>query len=413
MSKAYLLVICLLASSFTGCLGGEDNVEETKDSDGDGVDDNSDTFPNDANETKDSDGDGVGDNGDVFPNDANETEDSDGDGVGDNGDVFPEDSKEWEDSDGDGVGDNGDVFPEDPDEWEDNQEKRILTSMSMGQPTTLDPANAYDSASGSVLLNVYETLVFYDRERTDQLIPLLAEEVPSTENGGISDYGLTYTFKIRQGVTFHDGTPMDASDVVFSLSRLIIMDLPGSPAWMYTELLDKTDEDGDGIADSIVQIDQYTVQFNLKEKAPRFLPIMAYSAASIVSKDWVSEQGCEVPTYNQRCNEISDKTMGTGPYMLTKWIQNKLIELNYYPDYWRGWSPTERQNQELPDDHIRTVRLIIEESASKRADALKEGSTDFAYIEPDYREEVVGSDGVEYQGNLPSFSMGFIRFNHD
>ena len=421
MSKAYLLVICLLASSFTGCLGGEDNVEETKDSDGDGVDDNSDTFPNDANETKDSDGDGVGDNGDVFPNDANETEDSDGDGVGDNGDVFPEDSKEWEDSDGDGVGDNGDVFPEDPDEWEDtdgdgvgdNQEKRILTSMSMGQPTTLDPANAYDSASGSILVNVYETLVFYDRERTDQLIPLLAEEVPSIENGGISDYGLTYTFKIRQGVTFHDGTPMDASDVVFSLSRLIIMDLPGSPAWMYTELLDKTDEDGDGIADSIVQIDQYTVQFNLKEAAPRFLPIMAYSAASIVSKDWVSEQGCEVPTYNQGCNEISDKTMGTGPYMLTTWIQNELIELNYYPDYWRGWSPTERQNQELPDNHIRTVRLIIEESASKRADALKEGSTDFAYIEPVYREEVEGFDGVEYQGNLPSLSMGFIGFNHD
>ena len=421
MSKAYLLVICLLASSFTGCLGGEDNVEETKDSDGDGVDDNSDTFPNDANETKDSDGDGVGDNGDVFPNDANETEDSDGDGVGDNSDAFPNDVNETRDSDGDGVGDNSDAFPNDANETRDsdgdgvgdNEESTILTSMSIGQPTTLDPTAAYDSTSSSIFVNVYETLVFYDRERSDKLIPLLAEEVPSIENGGISDYGLTYTFKIRQGVTFHDGTPMDASDVVFSLSRLIIMDLPGSPAWMYTELLDKTDEDGDGIADSIVQIDQYTVQFNLKEVAPRFLPIMAYSAASIISKDWVSEQGCEVPTYNQGCNEISDKVMGTGPYMLTTWIQNKLIELNYYPDYWRGWSPTERQNQELPDNHIRTVRLIIEESASKRADALKEGSTDFAYIEPVYREEVEGFDGVEYQGNLPSLSIGFIGFNHD
>jgi len=337
----------------------------------------SDASPNDTNETKDSDGDGVTDDADAFPNDANETEDIDNDGVG------------------------------------DNQERTTLTSMSIGQPTTLDPAIAYDTSSSSIILNVYETLVFYDRERTDQLIPLLAEEVPTMANGGVSSDGLTYTFKIRQGVTFHDGTPMDASDVVFSLNRLIVMDYAGSPAWMYTELLDKTDEDGDGIADSIVQIDEYTVQFILNQSASRFLPIMAYSAASIVSEDWVSEQGCGSPIPGFYCTGTQKEVMGTGPYMITTWIENELIELNYYPDYWRGWSPTERQNQELPEGHIKTVRLIIEESASKRADALKEGSTDFAYIEPDYREDVMESDGVEYVGQLNSLSMGFIGFNHD
>ena len=78
------------------------------DSDGDGVGDNGDAFPNDPNETADSDGDGVGDNGDAFPNDPNESVDSDGDGVGDNGDAFPNDPNETADSDGDGVGDNAD-----------------------------------------------------------------------------------------------------------------------------------------------------------------------------------------------------------------------------------------------------------------------------------------------------------------
>ena len=92
---------------------------ETADSDGDGVGDNSDAFPNDPNETVDSDGDGVGDNGDAFPNDPNETTDSDGDGVGDNGDAFPNDPDETADSDGDGVGDNGDAFPNDPNESSD------------------------------------------------------------------------------------------------------------------------------------------------------------------------------------------------------------------------------------------------------------------------------------------------------
>jgi len=89
-----------------------------KDTDGDGVTDKSDAFPNDSNETVDSDGDGVGDNGDAFPNDSNETVDSDGDGVGDNGDEFPSESSQWVDDDGDGLGDNpngtdGDPYPDD------------------------------------------------------------------------------------------------------------------------------------------------------------------------------------------------------------------------------------------------------------------------------------------------------------
>jgi serine protease len=90
------------------------------DSDGDGVADDLDAFPNDPTEWEDSDGDGRGDNSDIFPDDPGEWEDSDGDGRGDNSDVFPDDPGEWEDSDGDGRGDNSDVFPDDPGEWEDS-----------------------------------------------------------------------------------------------------------------------------------------------------------------------------------------------------------------------------------------------------------------------------------------------------
>ena len=93
---------------------------ETADSDGDGVGDNADAFPNDPAETTDSDGDGVGDNSDAFPNDPNESADSDGDGVGDNTDAFPNDPAETTDSDGDGVGDNSDAFPNDPNESADS-----------------------------------------------------------------------------------------------------------------------------------------------------------------------------------------------------------------------------------------------------------------------------------------------------
>ncbi|CAM3236869.1 collagenase [Shewanella violacea] len=87
---------------------------ESVDTDGDGVGDNADAFPNDATETLDSDGDGVGNNADAFPNDATETLDSDGDGVGDNADAFPFDATETLDSDGDGIGNNADAYPNDP-----------------------------------------------------------------------------------------------------------------------------------------------------------------------------------------------------------------------------------------------------------------------------------------------------------
>ena len=97
-----------------------DDPMESRDSDGDGVGDNGDAFPNDPAESRDSDGDGVGDNGDAFPNNPAESRDSDGDGVGDNGDAFPNNPAETRDSDGDGVGNNADAFPNDPTETRDS-----------------------------------------------------------------------------------------------------------------------------------------------------------------------------------------------------------------------------------------------------------------------------------------------------
>lgn len=98
-----------LATVTSNNTGIDTGVTPPTDSDGDGVIDSEDAFPQDPNETKDTDGDGVGDNADVFPTDATETNDTDGDGVGDNSDVFPNDSSEWADSDGDGIGDNADT----------------------------------------------------------------------------------------------------------------------------------------------------------------------------------------------------------------------------------------------------------------------------------------------------------------
>ncbi len=91
-------------------IGSEEPIARL-DSDGDGVIDEEDVFPNDPAETQDSDLDGVGDNADAFPNDSSETQDSDNDGMGDNADAFPFDPTETTDTDGDGIGDNSDPNP--------------------------------------------------------------------------------------------------------------------------------------------------------------------------------------------------------------------------------------------------------------------------------------------------------------
>ncbi|WP_187265440.1 GLUG motif-containing protein [Reinekea thalattae] len=117
MKPLHLIFVCSLVF-LVGCSSSSDNSSPA-DTDGDGVSDNADAFPNDPAETTDTDGDGVGDNADVFPNDPSETTDTDNDGVGDNADAFPNDPAETTDTDGDGVGDNADAFPNDPSETTD------------------------------------------------------------------------------------------------------------------------------------------------------------------------------------------------------------------------------------------------------------------------------------------------------
>ncbi len=118
-----------------------DSIVDPVDTDGDGVADEDDAFPNDPTETTDTDGDGVGDNADAYPNDPTKWEedetpvDTDGDGVADVDDAFPNDPTETTDTDGDGVGDNADAFPNDPTKWEEETGECATAEIS-GTATT-------------------------------------------------------------------------------------------------------------------------------------------------------------------------------------------------------------------------------------------------------------------------------------
>lgn len=143
----------MIALSACGGSSG-DKADRVIDSDGDGVEDSLDAFPNDSSETKDSDNDGVGDNADAFPNDETETVDSDSDGVGDNSDAYPQDPNESADTDKDTVADNTDAFPNDPTEWLDSD------GDGTGNNSDILPFNADYQTSEQICTPVGETVNF-------------------------------------------------------------------------------------------------------------------------------------------------------------------------------------------------------------------------------------------------------------
>ena len=96
-----------------------------------------------------------------------------------------------------------------------------LVIETIGQPDVLDPAIAYDDASGQIIQAIYETLITYHGSSADTFDPLLAEQIPTIANGGITNNNMTYTFDIKHGIKFASGDTLDADDVVYSFKRVI------------------------------------------------------------------------------------------------------------------------------------------------------------------------------------------------
>jgi peptide/nickel transport system substrate-binding protein len=238
-----------------------------------------------------------------------------------------------------------------------------LTVVRFGDPETLDPAYAYDTASSEIILwNVYETLLFFDGESTSDLVPLLAAEVPTTANGGISGDGRTYTFTLRDDVKFHDGSPLTAEDVKYSLMRFMFMDRDGGASWILLEPIlgvSGTRNDAGQLdpslfdrADEAIRTEDNKIKITLQEPFAPFLAIMAQWSA-VTSKAWAAGQGdwdgtkaglaaLNNPTEPEG-TKLFSAAMGTGPFTLSSWDrQNRQVILERYEGYWREPAKLER-----------------------------------------------------------------------
>ena len=244
---------------------------------------------------------------------------------------------------------------------------RTLIIETFGQPQFLDPAVAYDDASGQVIQAVYETLITYDGAAVDRFIPLLAETMPTIANGGITNSNMTYTFNLRHGVKFHTGAEMKAADVVYSFKRVIDIDDPGGPAWILTQVLNNT---------SVVAVDDYTVQFNLMQPYGAFVSTLAYTVAAVVNKATVEANGGLV--YHTQNTWMNSHTDGTGPWILKSWVNGQQIVLDKNPNYHNTTTAAKL-------DHV-IIRFVTE--FSTRLLELRSGDADIITVPGANRPEI-------------------------
>ena len=295
-----------------------------------------------------------------------------------------------------------------------------LVVVRFGDPESLDPAYAYDTASSEIILwHVYETLIFFNGGSTGAFVPMLATEVPSVANGGISRDGKTYTFKIRPNVRFHDGTTMTAEDVKYSLLRFMFMDRDGGPSWILlsTILGVETTRDDKGVLDATlfnranqaIRASGDTLSITLHEPYAAFLSIMAQWSMTI-NKKWAVAQGdwngtaAGLRTLNNPAKPEDTKLFsqgnGTGPFKLVQWDrQNRQAILERNAAYWRA-----------PAKLNRVIYRVIEDFGPRRL-MLQQGDADIVTVNPTEQSQVEGVPGVRVLDKLPQLVVTGIYMN--
>ena len=206
-------------------------------------------------------------------------------------------------------------------------EPQILYLASYTAPIIdWDPSICFSVGNG-VLCNVYDTLLKYEPD-DNSFTPVLATDYSKSEDG------LTWTFHIREGVKFHDGTDVNAEAVKYSIDRSKNMKKGASFIW--------------APLNEVKVVDDYTVEFILDYPAALDL-IVACGYSAFIMSPTAAEQGTEWFGEGNEC--------GSGPYMLQSQVQGDEVVLTQFEDYWGGWE----------GEHFdKIIMKNISENASRR-----------------------------------------------
>lgn len=190
--------------------------------------------------------------------------------------------------------------------------------------TTLDPAIGYDWQNWSIIKSMFDGLMDYEPGRTE-LRPQLAERFE------VSEDGLTYTFYLRRGVKFHNGREVVASDVKYSLER-VLNPATQSPGLGFYLVIEGAEDFADGRASEVTGIrvlDDYTVQFKLSRPDAAFLHVLALNFAHVVPREEVERYGAD----------FGHNPVGSGGFKLKEWVLGQRLVLERHTEYFQPDRP--------------------------------------------------------------------------
>jgi peptide/nickel transport system substrate-binding protein len=218
-------------------------------------------------------------------------------------------------------------------------------------PTILNPHLATGFKDFDAARIVYEPLASYDKN--DQLIPFLAAEIPTVENGGIAKDGKSVTWKLKQNVKWADGEPLTAEDVVFTYQFITNPDVASASIEYYSTI------------EKVEAVDNYTVKITFKDVNPGWAVPFTGQNGMILPKHIFAEYNGA----NIREAPANQKPIGTGPYQVVEFKAGDIIIYEPNPNYWDTGKPYfKRVELKGGGDAVSAARAV-----------LQTGDADYAY----------------------------------
>jgi len=250
------------------------------------------------------------------------------------------------------------------------------------EPPTVDPAQMTDNLSEAIVMNVFRGLVAMDPESLAVVPAVAASWTVSPDN-------LTYTFRLRDGVTFHNGRALEAQDVVWSFERVLKKETHSPRRWLLEPVTGALDFAA-GKASSVTGLstpDPRTVVLHLDRPFAPFLGMLTMGGASIVPRE----------VYENPEKSYLRAPVGCGPFKVVRWEPSSLIEMAAFDRYYGGRPAIDLVQARIIENQV----TAFQEYRTGGLDSLDEVPTDLpADVEP----EVL---------RYPLLGIGYIGFNLD
>ena len=308
-----------------------------------------------------------------------------------------------------------------------------------GGPYSFDPQIDYESVGFEVISNIIGTLLVYNGSSTTSFIPFIAEEVPTVQNGGISDNYTVYTFHIRPGLYFSNGDPITAYDVWYSIIRalLFVGGSPGTPDWILAQYLIPNATIGVPIVNQQNENEAFnlimhavtynnqtdTVTFHLVKPTPPQLFFTAVAdplGAGILDAKWLEQVGAGINftpagflqyekysiegNYNQ---QVATDPVASGPYMIKEYVPGQYVVLVPNP-YFPGVPGIPKPNDTVVIEWVKDPETAYDLFVSGQADIVTGLPTNYVAALKPY---VAQGQALMYE--FPTLSEFFFVFNLD